>query len=259
MFLKHASAAQLASRPGTSELPPLPQARSPQRPPCPQPRPAPARPAALPRGRRGRAGRRQRRVPSRDVAAAGRAAARLRGRHGRPLAAVVPAERGAGAQVGAGAGGGPGGAVRRRGGPVLRVSPCSSPPQAAAVPVGPGGAAGAGRGAAGLRAAARGRGAGPLLCRLPLQAELRHPRLQPPGTAAWREGGGGAGGGMQGGSRYGALRGPPLPPVPDQALPAGARCKVGALLGESQLCRDRRRVCPRPSRSQSGRGRRQPG
>lgn len=46
----------------------------------------------------------------------------------------------------------------------------------------------------------------------------------------------------------------PLPPAPDQALPAGARCKVGALLGEWQLCRDRRLVCPMASRSQSGQG-----
>lgn len=56
-----------------------------------------APPSALPRA----CAVRRRRDPSRDVAAAGRAAARLRGCHGRPVAAVGPAERGAGAQVGA--------------------------------------------------------------------------------------------------------------------------------------------------------------
>lgn len=116
------------------------------------------------------------------------------------------------------------------------------PPQAAAVPVGPGGAAGAGRGAAGLRAAAPGRGAGPLLRRLPLQAELRHPRLQPAGTATQAVARAAAGPGRAGGDAGRELertpqRGP-LPPVPDQALPAGARCKVCALLGESWLCQE---------------------
>lgn len=69
------------------------------------------------------------------------------------------------------------------------------PSQGAAVPGGPGGAAGSGRGAAGLRATAPGRGAGPILRRVPVQAEFRHSRLQPPGTGRGR-GARGAGPGL---------------------------------------------------------------
>lgn len=153
----------------------------------PRPRPAPAHAARGAEGGRAGPGRerlvRSARVgpaavaaPSRDVAAPGRAPARLRGRHGRAVAAVGAAERGADAQVGVGAG------AARVSLPSPGAARVSLPSQGAAVPGGPGRAAGSGRGAAGLRAAAPGRGAGPVLRRVPVQAEFRHPRLQPPGT-----------------------------------------------------------------------------